>query len=163
MENQTMVANYRWATLAFISLATLAVLGSGVHAAKSSADMVKIESSAGKIAADGTQEVTFTLNIEDGWHIYANPVDNEDLTSAQTKVTITGKTKPKDVKIEYPKGKIVEDKTLGNYSTYEGKVVIKAKVSRAKDDTGPLDVAIKLQACNEKLCLPPSTVKLEVK
>jgi DsbC/DsbD-like thiol-disulfide interchange protein len=132
-------------------------------AAKSSADMVKVEASGGKIDADGTQEVTLTINVEEGWHLYANPVGNADLTSAQTTVTITGKTKPKDVKIEYPKGKIIEDKTIGNYSTYDGKVVIKAKVSRAKDDTGPLDVTIKLQACNEKLCLPPGKVKVEVK
>jgi uncharacterized protein len=132
-------------------------------AAKSSADMVKVEASANKIDADGKQEVTLTLNVEEGWHLYANPVGNADLTSAQTTVTITGKVKPKDVKIEYPKGKIIEDKTIGNYSTYDGKVVIKAKVSRAKDDTGPLDVTIKLQACNEKLCLPPGKVKVEVK
>ena len=131
-------------------------------AAKSSADMVKVEASAGKIDADGKQEVTLTLNVEEGWHLYANPVGNEDLTSAQTTVKIASKTMPKDVKIDYPKGKVVEDKTVGNYSTYEGKVVIKAKVSRAKDDTGPLDVTIKLQACNEKTCLPPGSVKVKV-
>jgi DsbC/DsbD-like thiol-disulfide interchange protein len=158
-----MVANYRCVAMAFISCITLVALGSGAQAAKSSADKVKIETSVGKIAADGTQEVTFTLNVEDGWHLYANPVNNEDLTSAQTTITITGKAKPKDVTIDYPKGKVIEDKTLGNYSTYEGKIVIKAKVTRAKDDTGALDVTIKLQACDEKLCLPPSKVKLEVK
>jgi uncharacterized protein len=158
-----MGANSRLVAITFVSLASLTAVGSSVRAAKSSADMVKVETSAGKIAADGTQEVTFTLNIEDGWHLYANPVGNEDLISAQTKVKITGKTKLKDVKVEYPKGKIVEDKTVGNYFTYEGKIVIKAKVSRAKDDTGPLDVAIKLQACDEKKCLPPGEVTLEVK
>ena len=131
-------------------------------AAKTSSDMVKVEVAAGKIAADGTQEVTLTLNVEDGWHLYANPVGNDDLASAQTTVKISGATKPKDVKIAYPKGKVVKDATVGDYSTYEGKVVIKARVSRAKDDTGPLEVSIKLQACNEKTCLPPGTVKLKV-
>ncbi|HEV3236783.1 MAG TPA: protein-disulfide reductase DsbD N-terminal domain-containing protein [Gemmataceae bacterium] len=145
-----------------VTLALVLGISTISAAAKSSADMVKVEASAGKIDADGKQEVTLTLNVEEGWHLYANPVGNEDLTSAQTTVKITGKTVPKDVKIDYPKGKVVEDKTVGNYSTYEGKVVIKAKVSRAKDDTGPLDVTIKLQACNERTCLPPGSVKVKV-
>jgi DsbC/DsbD-like thiol-disulfide interchange protein len=142
--------------------ATILFCSSLLAAVKTSSDMVKVEAAAGKIAADGTQEVTLTLNVEDGWHLYANPVGNVDLASAQTTVKITGATKPKDVKIAYPKGNVVKDATVGDYSTYEGKVVIKARVSRAKDDTGPLEVSIKLQACNEKTCLPPGTVKLKV-
>ncbi|MFL5245128.1 MAG: protein-disulfide reductase DsbD N-terminal domain-containing protein [Gemmataceae bacterium] len=158
-----MITNLRGVAATFFTLTAAALVCVPLFAAaKTSSDMVKVESAAGKIGADGTQEITLTLNVEEGWHLYANPVGNDDLTSAQTTVKITGETKPKDVKVVYPKGKIIKDATLGDYSTYEGKVVIKARVSRAKDDTGPLQVSIKLQACNEKLCLPPGTVKLTV-
>ena len=37
-----------------------------------------------------------------------------------------------------------------------------AVVSRAKDDKGPLEATIKLQACNEKTCLPPGKVTVKV-
>src|SRR5262249_10262716 len=122
-------------TLVGMGLAVSPVLGG----AKTSADMVKVEAKGGKIGADGAQEVTLTINIEEGWHLYANPVGNNDLTSAQTTVKITGQSKPKDVKVTYPNGKVIKDPTVGNYSIYEGKVVINAVVSRAKDDKGPLE------------------------
>jgi DsbC/DsbD-like thiol-disulfide interchange protein len=158
-----MITNLRGVAARFVALAAAALVCVPLFAAaKTSSDMVKVESAAGKIGADGTQEVTLTLNVEEGWHLYANPVGNDDLTNAQTTVKITGGSKPKDVKIAYPSGQVFKDATVGNYSTYEGKVVIKARVSRAKDDTGPLQVSIKLQACNEKMCLPPGTVKLTV-
>ena len=58
--------------------------------------------------------------------------------------------------------KLVKDAVLGKYNTYEDKVTIKATVKRAKGDTSPLDVSIKLQACDEKMCLLPATIKLTV-
>jgi len=111
--------------------------------------------------ADGTQEVTITLEIPSPYHLYANPVGHEDLESVQTKVTVTGKSKPKDVKVEYPKGKLVIDALVGNHSVYEGKVVIPLKLVRA--DKEELTVQIKYQACDDKKCLPPATMKLTLK
>src|SRR5439155_14185102 len=111
---------------------------------KKSDSVVKAKAEAEKIGADGKQSVKVTLTVEKGWHIYANPVGNPDQESAATTVTITGKTKPKDVKIEYPKGKLVKDMLVGNYIVYEGEVVIKAVVERANGDSAPLEVAVKL-------------------
>ena len=92
-----------------------------------------------------------------------------DLASSATEVTITGKTKPASVKVDYPAGKVVMDSTIGNYKIYEGKLVIKAVVQRAKGDTEPLKASIKLQACSiDKdnkggVCLFPATVEVDVK
>jgi len=129
---------------------------------KKSDSLVKAKAEADKIGADGKQTVKIMLTVDKGWHIYANPVGNPDQESAATTVTISGKTKPKDVKIEYPKGKLVKDMLVGNYIVYEGDVVVKAVVERAKGDTGPLEVSVKLQACNESTCLLPATIKLSV-
>src|SRR5205807_4967759 len=103
-----------------------------------------------------------TLTIDKDWHAYANPVGNPDLESAQTTVAVSGKAKPKSVKVEYPKGKLVKDMLVGDYQVYEGTVEIKAVVERAAGDSGPLEVTVKLQTCNEKTCLLPATVKLTV-
>jgi uncharacterized protein YyaL (SSP411 family) len=129
-------------------------------APKRSEAVVKVTATADKPSADGKQTVTVTLAIDKDWHTYANPVGNSDLESARTTVTVDGKAKPRGVKVEYPKGKKVKDPLVGDYQVYEGNIEIKAVVERAAGDTGPLDVTVKLQACNDKMCLPPATVKL---
>jgi DsbC/DsbD-like thiol-disulfide interchange protein len=128
---------------------------------KKSEAVVKAAAMADKPDADGKQTVTITLDIDKPWHLYANPVENEDLASVQTVVTVGSKVKPEEVQIEYPPGKLHVDKD-GKYKIYEGKVAIKARVRRAKGDTGPLEVNIKLQACDNRSCLFPSTVKVLV-
>jgi hypothetical protein len=148
-------------------LAGLTVLsGSGVaqKGGKTSEAVVKVTAKAEKPGADGKQVVTITLHVDRDWHTYANPVGLDDLESAQTVVEITGKNKPESVKLAYPKGKVREDKVVGDYSVYEGKVDIKATVQRAKGDKGPLEVKVKFQACSDvtKTCLLPATVKLSV-
>jgi DsbC/DsbD-like thiol-disulfide interchange protein len=134
-------------------------------AQKGSASKVKITATADKPDANGKQTVTIALNIDKGWHAYANPPGPEDFAGIPTSVTITAKQKPKSVTVDYPKGKLVKDAKQGDYRIYENKVTIKAVVQRAKGDTGPLQVAVKIQTCSEELkaCLFPSTVKLTVK
>jgi len=131
---------------------------------KKSDSEVKVSAKAGKIDDAGKQIVTVTLAVNKGWHVYANPVGNADLRSSQTVVTVTAKEKLEQVKIDYPEGKIINDKLVGNYRTYEGQVDIKANVQRAKGDTGPLEVSVRFMACHDKgVCLLPATVKLTVK
>jgi hypothetical protein len=133
---------------------------------KTSASVVKVTATADKPDADGKQSVTITLMIDKDWHTYANPVGNEDLESTQTVVTIGAKVKPTEVKIDYPKGKLIKDSVVGNYSIYEDKVTIKATVRRAKGDTSPLEVSVKISACIDtpklKKCLTQATVKVSV-
>jgi uncharacterized protein len=123
--------------------------------------VVKVKATAEKPTADGKQAVTVTLTIDKGWHVYANPVGPEDLVAAQTTVAVS-KTKPEDVQVEYPKGTEVEDNVVGKYRMYEGTVTIKATVRRGKEETGPLEVAVKFQACTKQQCLLPATVKVRV-
>jgi uncharacterized protein len=147
-----------------IVMAAAILIGKGEPAsaqAKKSDSVVKVDIKADKPDADGKQTVTITLDIDKDWHIYANPVDNEDLSNAQTVVSVTCKSKLEDVKVAYPAGKLQSDKGE-KYKIYEGRVAIKAQVKRARDNKGVLEVAIKLQACNDKTCLVPATIKKEV-
>jgi thiol:disulfide interchange protein len=112
-----------------------------------------------KPGTDGQQVVTVMLDIEKGWHIYANPVGHADLVESQTVVKVTAK-EPPEVKIDYPPGQLAKDSIVGDYKIYEGKVAIKAYLRRARGDTGPLEVSVTFQSCNDKSCLLPATVKL---
>jgi DsbC/DsbD-like thiol-disulfide interchange protein len=147
-----------------VALTMLSGTATAQKRAKNSEAVVKVTAKADKPDADGKQVVTITLNVDKDWHTYANPVGLEDLEGAQTVVQITAKKKPESVKIDYPKGKVHEDKVVGNYSIYEGKVEIKATVQRAKGDSSPLEVKVKFNACSDvtKTCLPEATVKLTV-
>jgi uncharacterized protein len=130
---------------------------------KKSDSVVKVAADADKPDAEGNQVITLTLQVDKGWHIYANPIDNKDLLNAQTVVTVKGAKAPKDVKIAYPAGKLEKDTILGDYKVYEDKVIIKAHVQRDPGDAGPLEVGVAFQSCNDKQCLLPATVKLTVK
>ena len=147
-------------------LSLLAVLvgnaGTALAQAKKSDSVVKVEAKADKPDADGKQTITITLDIEKPWHVYANPVENEDLAvNAQTVVNITSKNKLESVKVTYPVGKLYKDE-VAQFKIYEGKVTIKAQVKRARGDNGPLEVTVKLQACNDKSCLFPAKIKKDV-
>jgi uncharacterized protein len=122
---------------------------------------VKLKAEPEKPGADGQQVVTLSLEIDKGWHIYANPVGNNDLTGSQTVVKVGGQ-KPPVLKVAYPEGKLVKDKVVGDYRTYEDKVAITATVQRTAGDKGPLEVSVSFQACDASKCLPPATVKLTV-
>ena len=123
--------------------------------------VVKIETAADKPDADGKQVVTLKLTIDKGWHLYANPVP-KDFVGLPVEVKFAGKTKPATFKVEYPEGKEVKDADAGNHKVYEDKAEIKVTVQRAKDDTGPLELVVAVQACTDKKCLLPATVKVSV-
>ncbi|MCI0680764.1 MAG: protein-disulfide reductase DsbD N-terminal domain-containing protein [Gemmataceae bacterium] len=149
-----------WLGLALVALGMVLI---PVHGAGKKSDAeVNVKIAAAKPDA-GKQVITIHLDVNKGWHIYSNPVGNEDLAAAQTVVTVRGKTKPASVKIDYPKAHVIDDKVLGKYGTYAGKVTIKATVQRAEGDTGPLEVSVRFQACNDRgSCLFPATVKEKV-
>jgi uncharacterized protein YyaL (SSP411 family) len=132
--------------------------------AKKSDSVVKAKATATpqKPGPDGHQVVTVTLAIEKGWHVYANPPGIEELVPVQTTVAVSAKARPEEVKVDYPQGKVIDDKILGRYRIYEDKASIKATVRRAAGDNSPLEVTIKFQSCTDKECLLPATVKLTV-
>jgi uncharacterized protein len=154
----------RLGVVAFVFVALSAL----VQGADKSDSKVKIKTEASQIDGDGKQTVTLDLDIEKGWHLYANPIGNLAMEASQTVVTVKSGAALKDVKIEYPAGKVIKDKD-GDYRIYEDKVVIKAQVVRTAGDSSPLEVSMDLSACSFDMpgkrgrCLFPATVKLTVK
>lgn len=139
---------------------TVFLAGLAPAAPPKSDSVVKATVAAGKVGPDGKQTVTLTLAIDKGWHLYANPVGNDDLKSVQTVVKAAAKGQLGDVKVNYPAGKKVKDSVLGDYVIYEDKAVIPVLVSRAAGDDSPVELTVKLQACNESECLLPAEIKV---
>jgi DsbC/DsbD-like thiol-disulfide interchange protein len=112
--------------------------------------------------ADGKQTLEIRLMIDDGWYIYANPVDSDLLSSSETTVRIRG-VDAKQVKIDYPKG---VEKSLDkiSYRAYIGEVTIKATVQRGPTDVGPLRVSVDVNSCSlkEGRCLAQGTLEAKV-
>ncbi len=129
---------------------------------KKSEDVLKIEASATKPDADLRQTVTVSITIDKSWHLYANPVP-PDFPGIPTILTLEVQGKALDAKVEYPRGKLVKDKVLGDYYVYEGNVELRASVKRVKGDMSSLTAIVKVQTCSEKQCLLPSTVKVNVR
>jgi DsbC/DsbD-like thiol-disulfide interchange protein len=127
---------------------------------KLSESKVKITADASKVGPDGKQNVTLTLTIEKGWHIYANPVNFEDLAGAQTVVKVSAKGKVSNVAVNYPPGKMYAKE---KYDVYEGTIKIPVSLKRAAGDTSPLEVSVFVQACDHNVCLKESTISLTVK
>jgi hypothetical protein len=151
-----------WAILgtALVICATGPVLAQ----AKKSDSEVDLSAAATKPDQTGKQVITVTLLHHKDWHTYANPVGNPDFATNKTVVTVLANGKPIDAKVDYPVGKIVKDKIVGDYKVYENKVDIKATVQRSQGDSTPLEVSVRILACNEKgICLLPATKKIPVR
>jgi hypothetical protein len=145
-----------------LTIGAALVLTPGVPAqGKKSDSVVKAKATAERPDRAGKQVVTITLEIDPKFYLYANPVGNEDFEDNRTEVTITGKSKPESVKVEYPPGSTKKEKGL-QYRIYKDRVTIKAVVTWGKAEPGPLGIAIKVQACDNNRCLLPATIKLTV-
>jgi hypothetical protein len=126
---------------------------------------VQITATADKPGADGKQTVTVVLQIDPNWHIFANPAINESFEKEATKIKTSIGGKPADIEVEYPKGRLVEDKVAGNFRVYENKVTIKGTVQRPAGAAGDLHVTVSFMACNDKeeRCLSHADVEQPVK
>jgi len=127
-----------------------------------SAKQVKWTYTAKKIA-DKTYEVHITATMNGNWHIYAQNVGVEGpipTTFTFTKnplLTLDGN--PKEV------GKVIKKKEEvwgGNVQYYENTVdfiqVVKLKGNIKTNLAG----SVEFMVCNEKQCLPPSTIEFKV-
>ena len=121
-------------------------------------DVVKVSATFEK-PANGKETVAIKITIDAPWHIYANPVDNEDLLSSQTIVILRSNGKEIDAQIDYPPGTKIRDKDVGDYQVYEKEITVRAHFVRPKDSTEPIEVIAKLQACDSGRCLLRTALK----
>ena len=121
-------------------------------------DVVKVSASvlpAGKFRID----VEIHLEIAEGWHVNANPASQDMLIP--TSVSLDPDAPAELVSVDYPEGELVHFDFSGeSLSMYEGTVTIPARLQRKSDE--PLDLEIRYQACNDLICLEPTTTKVRL-
>ena len=109
-------------------------------------------------SAPGKDVVVVKFDVQKSWHIYANPVGNEDFASSQTSIKILAKVAPK-VSVDYPAGR--EYVLMGEkLRIYEGSFEIRATVEREAGATGPMEAVVRISACDDKSCLLPDVIKI---
>lgn len=146
------------AALLAVPLLALSALDAG--GLKRSDAHVKVSADASK-PNGGKQTIKVTLNIDDGWYVYANPVENEDFDANKTTVKVLADGKEVDAKIDYPRGKLKKTGDF-NYAIYQGKATINVEVPRPAAAKS-LELAVRFSTCSvEGKCLLPATVKVNV-
>lgn len=126
---------------------------------------VKVTAQLGPLNETNEQTLTVTLEIDKGWHIYAHKPGIPGLIG--TTVTTTAEPQLQVLEVKYPEGTEVRDEVLNaTYRQYAGATQIQLRlrrvISQGKRDVTPLSVLVRFQCCNEKTCLPPQTLKLNV-
>lgn len=118
-----------------------------------------------KLERGGKCLVAIELQVQDGWHINANPANPDFLVP--TKIEVKSKQKVKLTRVKYPEHhKLKVDGFDQPYHVYDGKVMIyglleidKAEVA----DAATLEFHLRFQGCNSKECLPPDTIAMKGK
>jgi hypothetical protein len=124
---------------------------------KESADVVKTQLDL-TAARDGRRSFTLVMVVAAPWHLYANPVGNENLLESRTEVTVYVGGKQVAAVVEYPKGKETTDASGATYRIYEETLKIAGNFPAGD---GEVEVRVKITACKETTCLLPSVLKLK--
>jgi DsbC/DsbD-like thiol-disulfide interchange protein len=133
-------------------------------AAKKKDEKVKAEAhlSVDKLPPGGECQVIVRLTIESGWHINTNPANPKEFVP--TEISIVGKQGTKLADLKFPKGKPIRMQDFDEQVwVYDGKVDVRGKLTvpaSAAGKTEEVDIVVKYQACDDKRCLLPTSVKL---
>jgi DsbC/DsbD-like thiol-disulfide interchange protein len=109
--------------------------------------------------------VLVQLQVEQGWHIHANPPGDEDVDIA-TELALESKLDIELANVLYPAGKKVPredgDKPQLHYVgkvDLIGEIEVPAEAAGQRED---LVLLVNYQACNDSHCLKPTKLKLKL-
>jgi uncharacterized protein len=112
---------------------------------------------------DGSRQLQVRLAIPPGWHVNSDQPGNPDLIG--TRLSLPPDSGWQLAAINYPQGEALK---LGfqtqPVSLYTGEVVLQARLEPASESPAALTlpVEVRLQACDERVCLPPEQVRLRI-
>ena len=103
--------------------------------------------------------VTVTINIENGWHVNANPASLDFLIPTTIDIQTDETSK---VQINYPKPHKIKT-PLGTINTYNGTIEISTTTSsNTAINTGKMRALVQVQACKDDTCYPPSQIAVDI-
>jgi thiol:disulfide interchange protein DsbD len=120
---------------------------------------------AASVKAGARFTVKLLAAVQEGWHLYSlKPMTEGPIA---TRIWIAeGQPFSLSGAVRAPEPRVIEDPTFGmEVELYEGEVVFTLPV-RVAPGTAPgarkLVVSASYQSCNNKLCLPPKTIQVEL-
>jgi DsbC/DsbD-like thiol-disulfide interchange protein len=148
------------------NLISVALLAATLFAATPDPVAWKLQIKANSPVKAGTQfAVSLLAKVQEGWHLYSlKPMAEGPIA---TRIWIAdGQPFSLAGGIHAPDPQVMQDPTLGmEVELYEGEALFTLPVKLAAGVApGPhtLVVSTSYQSCNDKLCLPPKTVKVEL-
>lgn len=124
----------------------------------------QIENPPAKVKAGARFDLKLVARIEEGWHLYSmKPADEGPIP---TRIWLAeGQPLALAAAIRAPEPEKVQDPSFGmEVELYEGEAefTLPLRVA-ATAPQGPLTVVVNVsyQSCNNKICLPPKTVRIE--
>ncbi len=156
----------RWIAVAVLAAVALPLLVAHAESKPNEKDLVKAEAhlSVDRLPAGSKCQILIRLTVQPEWHIGANPPLNEE--DVVTKVEWKGKLGSKLLQVKYPVGKKFTPEDGTPQLVYDGKVDIRGTLEIPADAGGSneeMEIIVHYQACNDKICRIPTTVKLAAK
>lgn len=102
--------------------------------------------------------LTFTASLEQGWHIYAQKLENNEGPAATSFVFDANADYTLSEPVSEPKPKRFYDKNfMMNIDYHEGSVVFEKRIVATGSARSPITAKIEFMQCNDTRCLPPQT------
>ncbi|MEX0701734.1 MAG: DUF255 domain-containing protein [Planctomycetales bacterium] len=115
-----------------------------------------------RLPAGETCRIIVLLDVAEGWHVNQNPAKPKNFIPTQ--LTIKAKEGTQLSAVRYPAGKELEVAGIDEpLFVYEGQVAVHGVLTAPAESAGKteeFEISVRYQACNERTCLPPATVKL---
>ena len=110
-------------------------------------------------------KIALLIKIDKGWHINSNLKKPEFVVP--TSVTLKTKQGSKLINMKYPKGKkLLADGFDVPLIVYEDEIQLFGEIEIPAKSAGKieeLEILVRYQACNEKTCLAPHSIKMKAK
>lgn len=123
-----------------------------------------VKSSSRKISSGDTMTVTVTMDIDEGWHLYAKNPKAEFLQPSAVVVVANERITIGEV-VPPESHRAMDSVSKQTLSTYVDRVEFKVPVTVRKDaPVAPMSLKIKvtMQACDDQRCLPVTTTTIEL-
>ena len=110
-------------------------------------------------------DIEIQLEIDEGWHINANPASDDFLIPST--VSVNPDATVEVISAVYPKGKLLDlsfnDQPV---SVYEGVLTIQMQLQLKpgvpREEAFPINLNLEYQVCDDQRCLPPSTDTIQL-
>lgn len=102
-------------------------------------------------------DITVTIDIDSGFHINANPASDPNLIPTEFLLT-----DHPELKIDYPPGRLFKAPFAPQgIAVYEGRITLSGHLPQMPTPS-PFAASLRIQACNDRVCLAPATVMVNV-